>query len=333
MSDIIAYHSMYRKVLEMKKRIKSDFILVIMFVSIFLLSGCSMEQDSSSDKQGDGETHIINGIEYHYNNQFYADTVTQLLTCIDEGDKEGVRTLLCSALKNNESIDENIEGLVDGFEGDIIRVTEYGQNSTSSGSYGNDYTSAFLSKEFYITTDKQVYNAYVAICPLDEKHEDGEDVVGVYVIHIETLDYDSGDREIPDFDSIEVAEQDCYVQAFYGESKDYLPVQSAMNKDGIVLYRILPNAGNGGNYADMLNWDSRDFDRFKTVFGEPYAACTRNDMKSLIADGYIYKLKDSEKYASVTVYRDSGEINTLRIMDINRYRNDKEDDVILDHEE
>lgn len=41
--------------------------------------------------------------------------------------------------------------------------------------------------------DKQVYNAYVAICPLDEKHEDGEDVVGVYVIHIETLDYDSGE--------------------------------------------------------------------------------------------------------------------------------------------
>ncbi len=32
----------------------------------------------------------------------------------------------------------------------------------------------------------------------------------------------------------------------------------------------------------MFNWDSRDFDRFKSVFGEPYAACTRNDMKSLL---------------------------------------------------
>lgn len=69
------------------------------------------------------------------------------MDCIDEGDKDGVRALLCSALKNNENIDKNIEELVDGFEGDIISVTEYGQNTMKSGSYGNDYASAFLSLE------------------------------------------------------------------------------------------------------------------------------------------------------------------------------------------
>ena len=67
------------------------------------------------------------------------------MDCIDEGDKDGVRALLCSALKNNENIDKNIEELVDGFEGDNISVTEYGQNTMKSGSYGNDYASAFLS--------------------------------------------------------------------------------------------------------------------------------------------------------------------------------------------
>jgi len=40
-------------------------------------------------------------------------------------------------------------------------------------------TSAFLSDEFYITTDKQVYYALVAICPIDEKHEDGAELVRV----------------------------------------------------------------------------------------------------------------------------------------------------------
>lgn len=309
--------------------------LALLFVLVGLLSGCSVGEyiENATDNQADGEEHVINGIEYHYNNQFYADTVTQLLTCIDDGDKEGVRTLLCDALKNDECIDENIDALVDGFEGDIISVTEYGQSSVGSASYGEDYTSAFLSNSFYITTDEQVYSAYVAICPLDEKHEDGEDIVGIYVIHIETLDYDSGDRERPDFESIEVAKQSCYVQAFYGDSRDYLPVQSAMNRDGIVLYRILPNAGEGGRYEDMAGWDSRDYDSFQTVFGEPYAACTRNDMKSDITDGYIYKLTDSEMYAAITVYRDTGLINTLRIIDINAYRNDEEDEIILEHEE
>lgn len=309
--------------------------LVLLFVLAYLFSGCSVEQyiENATDDMADGEEHIINGIEYHNNNQFYADTVTQLLTCIDDGDKDGVRILLCDALKNYEDIDENIDALVDGFEGDIISVTEYGQSTVGSSSYGENYTSAFLSNSFYITTDEKVYNAYVAICPLDEKHEDGEDIVGIYVIHIETLDYDSGDCERPDFESIEAAKQSCYVQAFYGDSRDYLPVQSAMNHDGIILYRILPNAGAGGRYEDMVNWNSRDFDSFQAAFGEPYAASTRNDMKSVIADGYIYKLTDSEKYAAITVYRDTGLINTLRIMDINAYRSDEEDEVILEHEE
>lgn len=56
-------------------------------------------------------------------------------------------------------------------------------------------------------------------------------------------------------------------------------------------------------------------------------------MKALIADAYLYKLKDSEKYAMVTAYRDTGAINTLRIVDIKRYRNDKEDIMILEHKE
>lgn len=255
------------------------------------------------------------------------------MACIDDGDKDGVKALLCSALKNDENIDEYVDTLVDGFEGDIVSTTLYKRFQTPNSSYGEGYNSAFMNTEFYITTDETVYKVYIALCPIDEKHDDGEDIVGIYEIQIETLDYASEDRERPEFDIVEVAEHVCYVKGFYGESSGYLPVQSGMNQDFIILYRILPDSGEGGSYEDILNWTSRDAEAFKEAFGEPYAECVRNDMTSYGTDGYLYKLTDSEKYAAVTVYKDSGEINTLRIWDINRYRNDEEDDVILDHEE
>ena len=34
-----------------------------------------------------------------------------------------------------------------------------------------------MNTEFYITTDETVYNVYIALCPIDEKHDGG----GIYV--------------------------------------------------------------------------------------------------------------------------------------------------------
>lgn len=327
----------------MRKRIKRACTVLLIGLCGFTLSGCMEEaeeklKDAASSVEesvlSDDSTAItVNGVEYEDSYQFAIYAVEELMACIDDGDKDGVKALLCNALKNDENIDEYVSALVDGFEGDIVSTTLYQRFTTTDSSYGTNYNSAFMNTDFYITTDEKVYNVYIAICPIDEKHDDGEDIVGVYVIQIETLDYDSEDRERPEFDTIEVADEFCYVQGFYGESKDYLPVQSAMNKDGIILYRILSDGGEGGSYEDILNWTGRDAEAFKKAFGEPYAECVRNDMTSLKTDGYLYKLTDSEKYAAITIYRDSGEINTLRILDINEYRDDEKDDVILDHEE
>lgn len=316
-----------------KKSVKNVSRFCVLLAIVCAISGCSVREGLSLRNQGNAEEHTINGIAYRNNDQFYADTVSQLLLCMDGGDREGVKALLCSALKDCEDIDHQIDELAEGFEGDILEVTEYGHSTVSAASYGQDYTSAFLSDEFYITTDKQVYYASVAICPLDEKHENGGELVGIYSILIKTLDYASGDVPTPDFAGIEAAGHNCHVQAFYGDSKAYLPVQSAADRDCIVLYRVQSFAGEGGSYEELLHWNSRDFESFQSVFGEPYAASVDNDRKALIADAYLYRIKDSEKYAMVTVYRDTGAINTLRIVDIRRYRNDKEDITVLDHEE
>jgi hypothetical protein len=99
-----------------------------------------------------------------------------------------------------------------------------------------------------------------------------------------------------------------------------------------MVYRILPNAGEGGSYEEVLAWNSRDFESFKAAFGEPYAASTRNDNDFYSTDCYVYALSDSYKYAAISVFRDSGKINSLKIIDISAYRNDEEDDVIFEPE-
>ena len=93
---------------------KKVISLISSLALVISLSSCAIK-----------ETPIINGVEYKYNDQFYADTVDQLLTYIDDGDKDGVKSLLCNGLKNSDGIDADIQALIDGFEGDIIRTTEY----------------------------------------------------------------------------------------------------------------------------------------------------------------------------------------------------------------
>ena len=87
------------------------------------------------------------------------------MACIDDGDKDGVKALLCSALKNDENTDEYVEALVDGFEGDIVSTTLYKRFQTPNSSYGEGYNSAFMNTEFYITTDETVYNVIYCLMP------------------------------------------------------------------------------------------------------------------------------------------------------------------------
>ena len=133
---------------------KKVISLISSLALVISLSSCAIK-----------ETPIINGVEYKYNDQFYADTVDQLLTYIDDGDKDGVKSLLCNGLKNSDGIDADIQALIDGFEGDIIRTTEYEKDTVSASSSGKNYISAFLSRSFYIITDKQKYGVYIAVCP------------------------------------------------------------------------------------------------------------------------------------------------------------------------
>lgn len=97
------------------------------------------------------ETPIINGVEYKYNDQFYADTVDQLLTYIDDGDKDGVKSLLCNGLKNSDGIDADIQALIDGFEGDIIRTTEYEKDTVSASSSGKIISVLFFPDHFILS--------------------------------------------------------------------------------------------------------------------------------------------------------------------------------------
>lgn len=278
------------------------------------------------------ETPIINGVEYKYNDQFYADTVDHLLTYIDDGDKDGVKSLLCNGLKNSDGIDADIQALIDGFEGDIIRTTEYEKDTVNASSSGKNYTSAFLSRSFYIITDKQKYGVYIAVCPIDEKHDDGEDLVGVYNISINTLDYESGDIECNTANTIEIADHNCCVASGYGDSSSYIVAQTGNKYEVIDIYRII-NPQSIVKYDDITAWNSRDFPSFKEKFGAPYAESLDNDKEHVLADVYMYKISDSSKYAIVAVGRDDGSINALSVKDIDsRWSEDNKYEYILENE-
>ena len=289
------------------------------------LAGCS-----NFDAIAKGE-YVVNGIEYKDNNQFYVHTVDLLLSYIDDSDKDGVKSLLCNGLKNAESIDEDIAALVDGFEGEIIRTTEHEYNTLSSGSYGAKNASAFLSRSFYIITDKQKYGAYIAVCPFDEKHDEGEDLVGVYAIGIRTLDYMAGDVERTQYGTaIEIADSRCYVAHYYGDGNNYLVAQVGTQYDVNELCRII-NPESVINYDDLIAWNSRDFGSFQEKFGPPYSESLKNSRENVISDKYIYKISDSDKYAIVVVFRDSGIINVLSIKDIeSRWSEDNKYEYILE---
>lgn len=300
--------------------------LILTLVLMLTLGGCAI---TGLLKE---EVHVINGVEYKYNDQFYADTVDLLLTYIDDGNKDGVKSLLCNGLKNSKDIDANIESLVDGFEGDIVRTTEHEKNTVSGSSSGKNYTSVFLSRSFYIITDKQKYSIYVAVCPIDEKHDGGEDLIGIYNITINTLDYALGDVEKKAVEGIEIASLNCCVASYYGDSSNYLVAQTGTKYDVITIYRIT-NPQSIVTYDDITAWTSRDFISFQDNFGPPYAESFDNEKEYVLADVYIYKISDSDKYAIVAVDRKSGSINALSVKDIDsRWSKDNKYERILDNE-
>lgn len=283
--------------------------LILMFVLMLSLSGCE-----TSDLF---EVCVINGVEYTYRekDRFYAETVDLLLKYIDDGNKDGVKSLLCNGLKSSKEIDAEIEALVEGFEGDIVRTTKHDTNTFSAGSIGKNYNSAFLGQEFYIITDKQKYAIYVAVCPIYEQHEEGEDLIGIYYIHIRTLDYQSGDVKAKAVEGIKIANENCRVVSNYGDSSNYLVAQTGTKYEVIDLYRIINHQGIV-TYDDITAWTSRDFISFQDKFGPPYAESLDNDKEHVLADVYLYEISDSDKYAIVAVGRESGAINALSVADI-----------------
>lgn len=276
--------------------------LILMFVLMLALSGCKISR-LVEDKWSS-----------HYD-PFYAETVDSLLKYIDDGDKDGVKSLLCNGLKNSKDIDAKIEALVEGFEGDIVRTTKHDTNTFSAGSAGKNYNSAFLSQMFYIITDKQKYGIYVAVCPIDEKDEEGEDLIGIYNVYIRTLDYQAGDIKAKEVEEIKIANHICRVTSNYGDSSNYLVAQTGTKFESIDLYRII-NPQSIVTYDDITAWTSRDFSSFQDKFGSPYAENLDNASEHVAADVYIYEISDSDKYAIVAVGRESGVINALSVVDI-----------------
>lgn len=134
----------------------------------------------------------------------------------------------------------------------------------------------------------------------------------------------SGDLEGKAVEGVNIANQNCYVSSWYGDSSNYLVAQTGTKYNVIEIYRIT---------NDVTAWTSRDFVRFQDNFGPPYAESLDNAKEYLRADVYSYKLSDSDKYAIVAVDRESGMIKTLSVKDIDSRwsKENKYEYIIVNH--
>lgn len=132
--------------------------------------------------------------------------------------------------------------------------------------------------------------------------------------------------------TIEIADHNCCVVSCYGDSSSYIVAQTGNKYEVIDIYRII-NPQSIVKYDDITAWNSIDFQSFKEKFGAPYAESLDNDKEHVLADVYMYKISDSNKYAIVAVGRDDGSINALSVKDIDsRWSEDNKYEYILENE-
>ena len=168
--------------------------LLILIISVIFLTGCSL-----SDVVPEPESQPYSMIEKpykdrteidHHSENIYKRTVAGTLKYIDDGDKAGLKKMLCKGLLDMDDIDTEIDALLDGFKGDITDTTyitgDLGARTTAQ--WSKTEAVACYESEVYVYTDKETYYVKLDMCSVNDRESDGKDSVGVTRLHVTTLD-------------------------------------------------------------------------------------------------------------------------------------------------
>ena len=323
----------------------SVFILTLC-IGLFQFAGCSLSafvpdpgsQPYSMIKKPYKDKAEIN----HKSENVYKRTVAGTLKYIDDGNKAGLKKMLCKGLLDMDDTDAEIDALLDGFKGDITDTTyisgDLGARKTAQWSK-NESVECYES-EFYVYTDKEPYYVKLDMCSVNDREADGKDSVGVTRLLVTTLDkrygmevnsgfeeggpteytdeYTFGDGVTREVNTKIVGVSQCSILSEYGNSDGYQVLNTSNDWSDNDVWK-LTGTDDSISLEELKKIDYTDEAAVRSVFNsmEQYATSE--------ADTHcrLYNLSDSDKI--VHVYSDnffdgddSYRVKFVQIIDISK---------------
>lgn len=289
----------------MRKRL----VLTIFCIVLLMCTGCSV-----SDIVPEPESQTYSKIEKPYTNKaeinnksenVYKRTVAGTLKYIDDGDKAGLKKMLCKGLLDMKDTDAEIDALLEGFKGDIKDTTYISGDlgARTNAQWSKTEEVACYESEFYVYTDKETYYVKLDMCAVNDRDADGKDSVGVTRLHVMTLDKKYEADATPndaakDIETKTVGASQCSILSEYGNSDGYQALNTSTEWSDNDVWK-LTGTKDSISLEDLKKIDYKDEKAVRKVFnGMEQYAITESD-----AHCRLYNLSDSDK--KVHVYSDN----------------------------
>ena len=109
-----------------------------------------------------------------------ADYFDQILTCLEEKDKEKLKNLFAKRIQEtNQTLDKDMEYVYQFFDGTVTDISEiYGPITDMENHYGEKHS--VISCYYIVTTDKDKYIVFMKICNDDSE----DDNIGLQMLQV-----------------------------------------------------------------------------------------------------------------------------------------------------
>ena len=339
-------------------KIKKPMILIL---SVFFLTGCSLSDlvpEPGSQPYSMIENPYTDKADIDNNSEnLYKRTVAGTLKYIDDGDKSGLKKMLCKGLLDMDDTDAGIDALLDGFKGDITDTTYISGDlaARKTAQWSQTEAVACYESEFYVYTDKETYYVKLDMCSVNDRESDGKDSVGVTRLLVTTLDkrygmkvesgfeeggskeyqdkYTFGDGVTRDINTKIVGVSQCSILSEYGNSDGYEVLNTSTDWSDNDVWK-LTGTTDSISLADLKKIDYTDEAAVREVFNsmEQYATAEEDTHCRL------YNLTDSDK--KVHVYSDnyydgddSYRVKFVQIIDISELYDKQDREYVYDYKE
>ena len=162
----------------MRKSTCALLCLLMILSTTFCLTGCK----SRTDEMVDLETYTTKQI---------TKTKKQVIKCINEQDKEGLKKLFSKdAQKHIEDLDGKLDQLVGAFNGNKIESAK-GRGPNFKGSIKTQPMHIY-GKYHLVLNSKEKYRIYISLC---DKNDEEPDKEGVFQIELRTFSREESPRD------------------------------------------------------------------------------------------------------------------------------------------